>query len=64
MSLILGIVFTVASLARYELVDVPDLTVTRFGFPLVWLSHQTMSIAGPTDVWSFEKTNLILDFAF
>ena len=53
--------FAIASLASYECVDVPDLTVTRYGFPLVWLSHQNMSIAGPTDVWSFERTNLILD---
>jgi hypothetical protein len=63
-SLVLGIIFTLASLARYERIDVPDLAATRHGFPLVWLSHQTMSIAGPTDIWYFEWTNLILDFAF
>ena len=63
-SLVLGIIFTIASLVRYERVDVPDLTLTRYGFPLIWLSHQTMSIAGPTNVWSFEWANLILDFAF
>lgn len=52
------------SLARYEFEDVPDLTMIRYGFPLVWLSHQTMSIAGPTNVWSFDWTSLILDFTF
>jgi len=63
-SLVLGMIFTLASLARYERVNVPDLTLTRHGFPLVWLLHQTMSISGPVDVWSFKWTNLLLDLAF
>jgi len=64
LSLVFGIVLTTVSLVRYEHESVPDLAVTGYGFPLVWLSHQTTSIAGPVDVWSIQWLGLISDLLF
>jgi len=64
LSLLLGIVLALVSTVRFETVSIPDLVVTKYGFPLFWLHHQTISIAGSIDLWSFEWLNFIIDFVF
>jgi hypothetical protein len=51
-SLLLGLALTVASTMRFETDSVPDLVMTRYGFPFSWLHHQTVSIAGAVEVWT------------
>jgi len=63
-SLALGIILTLSSLIRYELQDFPDLVVFKHGFPLLWLHHQTISIAGPVDFWSVQWSSLVIDLVF
>ncbi len=63
-SLFLGIFLTLVMIIRFETVIIPDLVMTEYGFPLFWLHHQTISIAGPIDIWYFEWSNFIIDFIF
>jgi hypothetical protein len=35
-----------------------------FGFPLPWLSHQTVAVAGSVDIWLTLLSNLLIDYAF
>ena len=63
-SLVFGILFTLASIIRNDLQSIPDLVIIFFGFPLPWLSHQTVSIAGSVNIWSVQVSNLIIDYVF
>jgi hypothetical protein len=62
--LFLGIALTIISTIRFETESVPDLVVTRHGFPSSWLHHQTVSITGVVDVWSVQWLFLVVDFIF
>ena len=62
-SLVLGTMLTMASVIRYEREAVPDLDIIRYGFPLPWLFHQTVSIAGSVDIWSIQLPSIVVDFA-
>ena len=63
-SLVFGILLTLASIIHNELRSVPDLVIVKFGFPLPWLLHQTVSIAGSVDIWSVQVLNLMIDYVF
>jgi hypothetical protein len=63
-SLVFGILLTLVSIIRNELQSIPDLVVNKFGFPLPWLLHQTVSIAGSVDMWSIQVSNLMIDYIF
>jgi hypothetical protein len=63
-SLVIGILLTFTSIIRNELQSVPDLVIINLGFPLPWLLHQTVSIAGSVDIWSVQVLNLMIDFVF
>ena len=63
-SLVFGILFTLVSIIRNDLQSIPDLVIISFGFPLPWLSHQTVSIAGSVNIWSVQESNLIIDYVF
>jgi hypothetical protein len=54
LSLVLGVILAVTSTIRSETLSVSDLTEIKYGFPLFWLIHQTVSIVGPVDVWSVQ----------
>lgn len=34
---------------------------TKYGFPYWWLMHVSVTIAGVTDIWRFETSNLVKD---
>jgi len=59
-----GVVLTLLSLARVEYFPWPDFVHWRHGFPILWLTHQTSSIAGPVDRWFIDPGALIADFLF
>jgi len=42
-------------------VNYPDNAHTLHGFPLVWGTHQLITIAGPVDTWTVSLTNMALD---
>jgi hypothetical protein len=63
-SLVFGILLTLASIIRSDLQSIPDLVIIHFGFPLPWLLHQTVSIAGSVDIWSVQALNLMIDYIF
>jgi len=63
-SLVLGFLLTATSLVYSKYVLFPDLEQTIYGFPLLWLFHQTNSIAGPVDKWYVQWSSLIIDFIF
>ena len=41
-----------------------DNVMELYGFPFVWGSHQTVSLAGPMDDWSLNIWNLWADLGF
>ena len=42
-------------------VNHPDNVNNQHGFPLVWGTHQLVTIAGPVDYWIVSVTNLAVD---
>ncbi|TFH14024.1 hypothetical protein E4H04_10965 [Candidatus Bathyarchaeota archaeon] len=42
-------------------VNYPDNAHTLHGVPLVWGTHQLITIAGPVDTWIVSLTNMALD---
>ena len=62
LSLVAGVTLAFASVIRFETISVPDLVEIKYGFPLFWLHHQTISIAGPVGIWSVEWASLVMDF--
>ena len=61
---VIGVILTLASMVHFETESVPDLKVVKYGFPFYWIHHQTVSIAGPVDIWSFQWLSLVIDFVF
>ena len=61
-SLVLGTLLMAVSSIRSESEVGADLEVVSYGFPLFWLFHQVLSIAGPVDVWSIELPILVVNF--
>ena len=56
-----GVVLTLLSLMRVEHFPWPDFVHWKYGFPLLWLTHQTSSIAGPVDEWFLDPGALLVD---
>jgi len=42
-------------------INVPDNVADLHGFPIVWGTHQLVTIAGPVDTWRVSITMLIVD---
>lgn len=63
-SSVMGVILTLASTVRLETESIPDLAVTKYGFPFYWVHHQTVSIAGSVDVWLFQWLSLVIDIVF
>ncbi|MCW4012971.1 MAG: hypothetical protein NWF07_08260 [Candidatus Bathyarchaeota archaeon] len=42
-------------------VNYPDNVNNQHGFPLVWGTHQLVTIAGPVDYWMVSLTSLAVD---
>jgi len=59
-----GLVLTLLSLTRVEYFPWPDFVHWKYGFPLLWLTHQTVSIAGPVDKWFLDLGALLADVLF
>ena len=45
-------------------VSYPDNVHVIHGFPLVWGTHQLVTIAGPVDFWYVSTVNLVIDLVF
>lgn len=41
--------------------DWPDFVHTDYGFPFVWATHTTVTIAGPADKWTLSLLSLTLN---
>jgi hypothetical protein len=41
----------------------PDFVHVNYGFPFIWITHTTITIAGPVDKWNINLVNLFLDIA-
>lgn len=63
-SSVFGVLLTMVSVIHNEFQSVPDLVITKFGFPLPWLLHQTVSIAGSVDIWYVQVLDLMMDYVF
>jgi len=59
-----GLVLTLLSILRVEYFPWPDFVHWKYGFPLLWLTHQTISIAGPVDKWFLDLGALLADILF
>ncbi len=42
-------------------INFPDNVADLYGFPIVWGTHQLVTIAGPVDTWHVSITMLIVD---
>lgn len=58
-----SVVLTVASLLYSEYTNATDFVATKYGFPYWWLMNIHATVAGLTDVWSYEISNLAKDMA-
>ena len=56
-----GVVLTLLSLMRVEYFPWPDFVHWKYGFPLLLLTHQTSSIAGPVDMWFLDVGAVLID---
>ena len=45
-------------------VSYPDNVHDLYGLPLVWGTHQLVTIVGPVDSWMVSITNLAIDLVF
>jgi len=45
-------------------VSFPDNVHVVHGLPLVWSTHQLVTIAGPVDTWRVNMANMISDLVF
>ena len=61
LSILSSMALTVAGLLYVEHVNMTDSVYTNYGFPYWWLTHVGVTLAGPTDTWWFEKSNLVKD---
>jgi len=63
LSLLSSVALTIGSLLYTEHINMVDFVATKYGFPYWWLMHIRVTIAGITDIWRFERTNLVKDMA-
>jgi len=61
LSILSSMTLTVAGLLYVEHVNMVDSVYTKYGFPYWWLIHIGVTIAGVTDVWRFDTSNLVKD---
>jgi hypothetical protein len=45
-------------------ISFPDNVHVLHGLPLVWSTHQLVTIAGPVDTWRVNMVNMIVDLVF
>jgi len=45
-------------------VSFPDNVHVVHGLPLVWSTHQLVTIGGPVDTWRVNMANMIIDLVF
>jgi len=60
-SLSSSIALTIIGLLHVEHVNMIDSVDTKYGFPYWWLMHVSETIAGRTDIWRLETSNLVKD---
>jgi len=63
LSILSSMTLTVAGLLYIEHVNMIDSVYTKYGFPYWWVIHVDETIAGVTDIWRFETSNLAKDVA-
>jgi len=61
LSLSSSIALTVVGLLYVRRIQMIDYSAAEFGFPYSWLIHIGVTIAGRTDIWRFEPSNLVKD---
>ena len=61
---VLTAVMVVAGLLVRFHYDWPDYVHTDYGFPLVWATTTTSTIAGPAEIWQLNLANMAVDVAF
>ncbi len=61
LSLLSSMTLTFGGLLYAEHVDMTDSVYTKYGFPYWWLVNFSVTIAGKTDIWHFETSNLVKD---
>ena len=54
-------ILMIIALAAGRPINYPDNVADLHGFPLVWGTHQLVTIAGPVDTWRVSITMLIVD---
>ena len=59
---LVAVVGVIAILWGFEYA-VPDLGLSKYGFPLIWGVNTTITIAGPVDRWSVDITALLIDIS-
>ena len=57
----LNLVFVLFGIFMNFYYDWPDYVHTDYGFPFIWATHTTISIAGPVNNWNIDLVNLFLD---
>lgn len=58
-----SVALTALGLLHTEHVSITDSQYTKYGFPYWWIVHVTVTIAGPTDIWQHETSNLLRNIA-
>jgi len=61
LSLSFSIALTVVGLLHVRGIQMIDYSAAEYGFPYSWLIHIGVTIAGRTDIWRFEPSNLVKD---
>jgi len=54
-------ILTVAALTYGWTTSYPDNLNVSYGLPLMWGTHQLVTIAGPVDTWRVDVTALFID---
>ena len=63
LSVLTSITLTALGLLYTEHVSITDSQYTKYGFPYWWIIHVTETIAGRTDIWQHETSNLLKNIA-
>ena len=67
-SLVLALIMTFSlmllGLVRSEYLPWPDAVHTNYGFPLFWLTHQSVAISGPVNFWFFSFVDFAIGIIF
>jgi len=61
---ILVVVIMLVAMVYGRSVSFPDNVHVVHGLPLVWSTHQLVTIAGPVDTWRVNMANMIIDLVF